>query len=131
MAAIHGKNAYAYTSGKAIAGANAWSVSVTKDVVEATEFGDTWKAKVVGQKDGSGSLTAWQYQDRRELIDCVAAATGVSLYLYPDRSDTSNYIYGMVIFTTYSGDGSTSSAVGGNADFVTYDNNGLTFMGFA
>jgi len=132
MAAVHGKNAYVYVGGVAFVGANAWSIGMTADVVESTEFGNTWKPKLAGMLDGTGSLTAWQHQDRRELIDAVAGLVAVLTYIYPDRTDATNFIYGSVLYTTYSGDGSTTTPIAGNADFVTSASTaGLTFSGFA
>ncbi len=129
---VHGKNAYIYVDGVAFSGANAWSIGTTLDVVESTEFGNTWKPKLAGMLDGTGSITAWQYQDRRELIDAVTGQTALLTYIYPDRSDPTNFIHGIVLFTTYSGDGSTTTPVAGNADFVTSTaTDGLTYAGFA
>jgi len=126
---IHGKNGYIYVSGVAISWANTWSVAMTADVVEASVFGDAWKRKVVGMKDATGSLSAWQYQDKRTLVDALGQQ--LPLYIYPDRSDTANYFYGNVVFTSYNSEGSVSAPVSGNADFTTYDSNGLTALGFA
>jgi len=129
---ISGKNAYIYISGAAIVGANAWSLGMTKDPVEAIQFLDTWKRKVWGQLDGTGSITAWQHQDRKDLIDAVQADGPVLTYIYPDQGDSTNFIYGDLLFTNYTGDGSTATPVAGNADFVTYDGtNGFVFIGFA
>lgn len=129
---ITGRNAYIYLSGAAINGANSWSLGVTKDSIEATQFGDTWKRKVWGQVDGSGSITAWQHQDKKVIYDAVLADGPVATYLYPDKSDLTNFWSGNLLWTSYSGDGSTSSAVAGNGDFVTYDGTaGLTQTGFS
>ena len=126
---IHGKNAYIYVSGVAISWANTWNAAMTADTVEATQFGDAWKRKVVGQKDASGSISAWQWQDKRTLIDALGLT--LPLYIYPDRSDTGNYFFGNVIFTGNPNEGSTSAAVSSNADWTSADQNGITAIGFA
>ncbi len=129
---ISGKNAYVYISGAALLGANAWSLGVTKDSIEAVQFGDDWKRKVWGQLDGSGTITAWQHQDKKVIYDAVIADGPVSVYVYPDRGDTTNYWMGLVLWTNYIGDGSTSTPVNGSGDFVTQEGTaGLTQAGFA
>lgn len=129
---IGGKNAYIYISGAALTGANGWSIGMTKDAIEAVQFGDTWKRKVWGQVDGTGSITAWQYQDRRLIMDAVAADGPVATYIYPDTGDATNYFSGAFIYTGYTGDGSVTTPVAGSGDFVSFaGSDGILATGFA
>lgn len=128
---FHGKNSYIYLSGIAVVGANSWSINESKDVVETPQFGDTWKVKAWGMRDATGSLNTWKHADKRTVIDCIAADGPVSLYIYPDRGDATNFVYGMVVFTGSAKEGSTTSAVSETADFTTCDNSGLTWLGWS
>jgi len=128
---FHSKNGRVIVSGVEIEGASTWSANTAKDVVEATQFNDRRKRNVPGQLSDAGSITAWQYADKRTLLDAVRADGPVSLYLYPDRNDATNYLYGFVIMTSRNLEASTAAAFGGTADYVNFDNNGLTVMGFS
>jgi hypothetical protein len=126
---IHGKNGYLYIGGVALAGSNAWEISISTDSVETETFGDGWKQNVAGMSAASGSITAWQWANRRTLIDAVTGQTALSTYIYPDRLDATNYFSGSFVFTGYTGNGSTAAAVAGNATFVV--DGTLTATGFA
>lgn len=127
---IHGFNGRIQVDATVIAGANAWSINVTFSSVEVTEFEDTWVRNLGGQKSASGSITAWQYQDKRVLMDELG--TEGRLWIYPDKDDLTNYWYGLPLFTNYTSDGSTTSAVSGNLDWlVGSDGVGMIAYGFA
>ena len=126
---IHGKNAYGYISGIALVGANAWSLTLGKGVVETKEFGADWARNLSGIKIWSGNFAAWQHQDENLLMDCVNADGPVAMVWYPDSDDATNYFSGSAVYTSYAGSGGVDSAVGGNADFV--GDNALAITGFA
>ena len=127
---IHGYNARIQIDTDVISGANAWNLTKTVNTVETTEFEDEWIRNLAGQKNTSGSISAWQYQDKRILMDLVG--TEARLWIYPDANDLTNYWYGVPLFTNYTSDGSTTSAVSGNIDFVVgSDGQGMTAYGFA
>jgi hypothetical protein len=129
---IHGWNAYIYVSGAALTGGNGWTCNTTKATVDTPQFGKKWIDRVWGQLDGSGSITAWQHQDKKVLLDAVQADGPVATYIYPDKADPTNYVSGDLIYTSRNLDGSTTSGVGGTADFVSCDGDaGLTYTGFA
>ena len=127
---IHGYNARIQIDAEVIAGANGWTFTSTAGTVEATEFEDAKTRNLGGQISEAGSLTCWQYMDKRILMDLVN--TEARLWIYPDADDLTNYFYGVPLFTNYSGDGSTTSAVSGNLDFVNgSDGVGMVATGFA
>lgn len=124
----HGKNGLVYVSGSEITGANAWSLSIEQDSAETPQFGDTWKKRVVGLSDWSGSLTVWDHSDSGKLQVAAYAGVTVALLIYPVRSDLTEYYSGSAIFSFGSG-GDTGSAVSNTADFVGSDT--LALAGFA
>lgn len=124
---FHGKNGLIYVSGTEITGANAWSMSVATDSVETPQFGDSWKKRVVGMNDWSGSLTAFQHADTKLLFSAATAGASVALLIYPQRTNLSNYFSGNAIFQ-FSSEGGVDAAVGGSADFVGNDT--LAMEGF-
>lgn len=128
--AIHGKNAYIYIGGVAIDETlNSWDITINTDVVETDGFGKSWKNNVPGLSTASGNFAGWQHQDKRVLIDAVTGRTALATYIYPDKSDTANYISFSAVYTQHSGSASTSAAVAGNAAFVV--DGTLTVTGFA
>jgi hypothetical protein len=124
----HGFNGLIYVSGTEIAGANAWAVDIATDSVETPVFGDTWKKRVTGMNDWSGSLTVWDYADSRVLQDSATAQASVALLIYPTRADLADYYSGSAIFSFSSG-GDTGSAVANTASFTGNDT--LAITGFA
>ena len=125
----HGKNGYIYLSGVAICEANAWALAIAKATAETTEFCTDWNRQLAGKKSWSGSLTAWQHQDKRVIIDAVLADGPVAMFIYPDSDDPTNFFSGDATFSGYDGSGSTEAAIAGNATFV--GDGELTITGFA
>ena len=126
---LHGKNSYIYVGGVAMCNLNAWNITATADLVEATQFCDTWKRQVVGMKSATGNLTGFTHADKRTLVD--ALGTEKAIYIYPDRTDATNYLYGNVAVQSVGQDASTTSAVGLTADWTSSDGSGITWIGFA
>ena len=126
---FHAKNSYFYVGGVALCNANAWNITRTVDLAEATQFCDTWKRQTIGLRSATGNITAMQHLDKRTLVD--AFGTEKAVYCYFDKTDATNYWYGNVIFQSQANDGSTFSNVGQTADWTSDDGNGITYMGFA
>ena len=127
--AIVGRNGKIILSAASVVGANAWSLTIGKDVVEVKTFEADWTRNLSGMKNWSGSLTAWQHQDDKLFMDCADADGPVAMFLYPDSDDLTNYWSGSAVFSNYAGSGATDAAVGGNVDFV--GDSTLTTTGFA
>jgi len=127
--AIHGKNAKIIIDGTDLEGPNAWDISLSTDAVETDDFGDVWKANVPGISSASGSISGWQWQNKRVLMDAVTGQAALTIFLYPDSDDLTNYWTCSAVFGGYSGSGSTSAAVAGSATWVS--DGTLTATGFA
>jgi hypothetical protein len=122
----HGKNGLIYVSGVELTGANAWTINITTDSVETPQFGDSWKKRVIGMNDWSGSLTAWGHSDSKLLLSAATAGSAQPLLIYPTRASLANYFSGNAIFGANEG-GGVSSAVDRSGDFVGNDT--LTITG--
>jgi len=103
VATLHGRNAVVYLQGS---GANAvviteaaeFSIDGDSDLEPDPAFGDTWETKLKGLMRFSGSITA-NYdtaQGGNALWQAFVASTSRKMYLYPDRSVTTQYYYGNV-----------------------------------
>jgi hypothetical protein len=125
---LHGKNGLIYISGTEITGANAWSLNITQDSIETPQFGDTWKKRVVGHSDWSGSVTAWMHTDSKIITNAATAGVSVALLIYPVRTDLTDYFSGSAIFGASMAGGS-GAAIGRDGDFVGNDT--LTITGFS
>ena len=128
MAAYHGLNGMIYISGTEIAAANAWSISIDSDSVEIPQFADTFKKRVVGMKDWSGSISAWDDPTVVMLHSAAEATVSVGLLIYPIRTDTSDFYNGSAIFS-FSSEADTGSAGSATVDFVGNDT--LTTTGWS
>ena len=124
----HGYNALIYISGTELTGGNSWNINMDTDAVVTNVFGDTWKKRVAGQNDWSGSLTAWEEGDEKLIVSAATAHASVALLIYPDRDIMANYYSGDAIFGATSGGGVTS-AISKDGDFVGDDT--LLIAGFA
>lgn len=124
---LHGKNGLIYVSGTEITGANAWSLKIDTDKIDTPQFGDTWKKRVVGMNDWSGSITAWMHTDSKVLTNAATAGASVALLIYPNRNDLTDYFSGSAIFGSSMGAGVTAAA-SRDGDFVGNDT--LTITGF-
>ena len=118
MASRHGKNGLIYVSGTELAEANSWSVNIATDSVDVPKFGDTWKNKKQGMSAWSGNVTAWDDSSEKILFNAATATTdGVSLLIYPVRSDLTEYYSGTAIFGM-STSGGVSAPINRDGDFV-------------
>jgi len=126
----HGFNGKIQISTDEIEGANAWTLTLSVNTVETTQFGDTHVRNLPGQKADSGTITAWQPMDAKVLNDL--RGTEERLWIYPSTGTATSYWYGVVLFTEYGSDGSTTSAVGATLNFVNgSDGTGMVAHGFA
>ncbi len=126
---MHGYNGLIYVGGQEITGANQWSISVTADTVDVSQFGEAWKRNVGGQKAASGSVSGWQHEDEKILADALGTET--TLHIYPNRNSLTDYWYGVVYWNGFDTDGSTTSAVPANAKWVLGNNaDGFRAFGF-
>lgn len=116
-APFHGIDGLIYISGTELAGANSWSVNVDNDTEEAMEFGDRWKDLLVGGRGWSGSVGAWMHLDSKLIHDCAVSGNPVSLLIYPDFENLTDYYSGNAIFGA-SASGGTGGAVARDGDFV-------------
>ena len=115
-AQFHGYNARIQIDANIITNANAWSLTMGGGTVEATQFAETHVRNMAGQKTDSGSITAWQPIDAKVL--CDQSMTEGRLWIYPSSGTLTSYWYGIVLFTEFGSDGSTTSGVGATLNFV-------------
>lgn len=127
MAPRSGKNGLIYISGTEITEANAWSVTIDVDTHETGAFADTWKTQYVGLHSWSGSISAWDEEDKSALQDSAVADISVAILIYPVRTTLTDYYSGNAIFS-FGSEGDISSAVSNTADFVGAGD--LTITGF-
>lgn len=103
MARIHGRNGIAYmgvTSGDEatpMAFMSDWTISFTVDKQDVTAMGDTNKIYVSGLPDAEGELDG--FYDTETAQTYTAATDGIErkFYLYPSRTDNSQYFYGTIL----------------------------------
>lgn len=104
MARIAGRNGALYAgissggTAEPIAFLNQWSLNASTDKSDVTAFGDANKTYVGGLPDAQGQYAGWYDTASAQLY--TAAVDGVSrkVYLYPDRTNTSQYFFGTAIF---------------------------------
>lgn len=101
MTTLHGKNAVVYLQGsgsvaEVITEAAEWQLSIDVETADDGAFGDTWVSMQKGRMSFSGSIAANFDTAANVLFDAVTATSSRKLYLYADRSSTSNYYYGTV-----------------------------------
>lgn len=101
MARYHGKSGQVYVSttgsGNAVAvsGLSSWSLSLAKDRVDVTAFGDSNKQKVQGLAEVSGNFSGFFDDTDSTLFSAADSADGCKIYLYPDAANAaSKYWYG-------------------------------------
>ncbi|HEX6956262.1 MAG TPA: hypothetical protein VF156_15415 [Agromyces sp.] len=70
-----------------VAGAKEWSLDMDTDLLEATTFGDSWKRRVPGVKDATGSFNDW-WVDSSFLSQL---GTRLGLVLYTDFANNLRY----------------------------------------
>ena len=101
MARYHGKTGRIYVSttgtGAAVAviSQSTWSISLSRDQVEVTAFGDTNKQYVTGLPDVSGSFSGFWDDTEDTIYTAADSADGTKIYLYPDAANAATkYWYG-------------------------------------
>jgi hypothetical protein len=85
---LHGKNGAIYLggpkgSGTKVAVKNEWTLSLNRDYVDATVFGDTNKTYLVGLKDISGTF-AGLLDTSGDLLVMATDSDSIDIYLYAD-----------------------------------------------
>ena len=86
---LHGKNGAIYINGPKggagvkVATKSEWTLSLNRDYVDATTFGDTNKTYLVGLKDISGTF-AGLLDVSGDLLLGAASGDSVATYLYAD-----------------------------------------------
>lgn len=100
MAKYHGRRGVVYLaatgSGTAttVLGLTSWSLDMTQDTVETTEFGDVNKTYVTGLRDLKGTFEGFYRDDESKIFSGAESSDGVKLYLYPSADAPSKYAYG-------------------------------------
>lgn len=72
-----------------LGGGHEWSADFERDVLDATEFGDTWRRKVVGVGNASGSIAKW-WMDA-SLLALLQAGSPLVIVLYADYAANLRY----------------------------------------
>lgn len=104
MARIAGRNAALYanlTSGgtaEPVAYLNHWTMDFSVDTIDVTAFGDTNKVKVAGLPDGSGTYSGWYDNATNQTYGMATDGVARKTYLYPDRTNATQYWFGTAIF---------------------------------
>jgi hypothetical protein len=85
---LHGKNGAIYIdaekgTGTKVATKNEWTLSLGRDYVDATTFGDTNRTYLVGLRDVSGTFSGLMDVSGDILVNATASDI-VQLYLYAD-----------------------------------------------
>ena len=103
MATLHGKNAVVYLQGSGsaavvIAESAEFNIDGDVDLEPDPAFGDTWETLLKGLMRFSGTISG-NYdtaQAGNAVWQAFVATTSRKMYLYPDRSTTTQYYYGNV-----------------------------------
>lgn len=79
----------------AVLGVSKWSLDMSQDTIETTEFGDTNKTYVPALRDVSGSFEGFWNDTETKLFAAAQSADGGFIYLYPDFTNApTKYAYG-------------------------------------
>lgn len=79
----------------AVLGVTKWSLDMSQDTIEVTEFGDTNKTYVAGLRDVKGSFDGFWNDAETKLFAGAQSADGSFIYLYPNITDApGKYAYG-------------------------------------
>lgn len=127
MSTLHGKGSVLYMNDGNSANAAVqisetaeWTIDVDFDEAEDPALGDSWKTRLKGLLDFSGSFSG-NFDDAQDTLwDAHVSSTNAKFYLYPDSTQTGRYYYGN-IWPKVSVDGSVT----GKENFsVTFNGNG-------
>jgi hypothetical protein len=115
-----------------LAEASGYSISITGEECEVVRFEDTWKTRLRGVLDATGSLTAYHNQDAKVLADYAqedgATGTATAVLIYPDCTDVTTY-YQMTAWFDFEATGDTGSCQTISAAFRTAA--GVAKVGFS
>lgn len=101
----------------AVLGITKWSLDMSQDTIETTEFGDTNKTYVVGLRDVKGSFEGFWNDAETKLFTGAQSADGTMIYLYPNFTDApTKYAFGPA-WLSMSMDTDVGDAVKLSADF--------------
>lgn len=78
-----------------VLGLTSWSMDMSRDTIEVTEFGDSNKTYVTGLKDLTGDFDGFWNDAETKLFSGADSADGVKMYLYPTRSAPTKYACGV------------------------------------
>lgn len=79
----------------AVLGISKWSLDMSQDNIEVTEFGDTNKTYVNGLRDVKGAFEGFWNDAETKLFGAAQSADGTFIYLYPDMTNApTKYAYG-------------------------------------
>jgi hypothetical protein len=126
MARYHAKEGQVYMSvnstdaASPVSSMSAWSLSLARDRVEVTAFGDTNKQFVQGLPDISGTFSGFWDDTESDIVTGSESANGVKLYLYPDAANAeTKYHYGPAWVDISDISADNSGAVTISASFVS------------
>ena len=123
MARIAGRNGALYAgissggTAEPIAFLNRWSLSGTSDRIDVTSFGEDTKTYVQGLPDAQGQWAGYYDSASDQLYTAAIDGRARKTYLYPDRTDTTNYFFGTAFFD-FSIDVSVDGAATINGSFA-------------
>ncbi len=83
----HGKDGAIYVDGVLVAAKAEWSLSLARDTVEATSFGDTNKTYLVGLRDISGTYAGF-LDNSGDTMLTAAGEDAKFIELYSDDTNT-------------------------------------------
>ena len=111
----------------ALLGVTKWSLDLSQDTIETTEFGDTNKTYVVGLRDLSGSFEGFWNDAETKLFAAAQSSDGSFMYLYPDITvSPTKYAYGPA-WISVSMETDVGDAVKTSADFAANGAWGVAF----
>lgn len=88
MTALSGIGGNFKVSTNTVAEIDKWSLDISAELLETQSFGDTWKEKIAGLKEWSGSGEGrWDMTDttgQKALQDALLGGTTVAVRLYVD-----------------------------------------------
>lgn len=85
--AIAGKSAAAKIGTNIITDIGEWNLNIENDLQDVTEFGDTWKSRISGLLDATGSFSGrWDVTSTQQAAcqTAMLAGTSIALRLYVD-----------------------------------------------
>jgi|SRR3990170_705542 len=101
MATLHGKNSMLYMSdgtnqAEKISEAAEWTLDVNFDEDPDPALGDSWKTRLKGLLEFSGSFSG-NFDDAQDTLwDASIASTSAKFYLYPASGQSGRYYHGNI-----------------------------------